>query len=49
MTALEQYTSRAEEVLAYWVEHSRQSAEDGLNKGIISDASLIDYLKKLLA
>lgn len=49
MTALEQNTSRAEEVLAYWVEHSRQSAEEGLNKGIITNTSLIEYLKKQMS
>jgi len=47
MTALEQYTPRAEEVLAYWVEHSRQSAEEGLKKGILTNVSLIEYLRNL--
>lgn len=49
MTALEQNISRAKEVLAYWVEHSRQSAEEGLNKGIITNTSLIEYLKKQIS
>lgn len=48
MTALEQYTSRAEEVLAYWVEHSRQSAEIRLSQGVVTDQSLIQYMKNLL-
>lgn len=49
MTALEQYPSRAEDVIAYWVQNSRNSAYEGLNQGVITNPSLIEYMKRLLS
>ena len=49
MHALEQFPLRAQDLLAFWAQNSRQSAEEGLKRGILTDPSLVEHLKKLIS
>jgi len=49
VSMLEQFPPHAQEVVAFWVQNSQYSAIEALNRGTITNTSLVEHLKKLLS